>query len=136
MAVLDSLGQALPGTFAGQQAQRWPLQVDSKREVEKLVKAACEAFIMALTKAAVEAMLSFITKVTAVRVARPASGTAKPLREQVWLDVCLSRAQGWVALSMVLWRGDCCCCQGALVHGWRMPVVMTQCACVWARMSF
>ena len=51
--------------------------------MEKLVKAACEAFIMALTKAAVEAMLSFITKVTAVRVARPASGTAKPLREQV-----------------------------------------------------
>ena len=57
--------------------------MDSKRDVEKLVKAACEAFIMALTKAAVEAMLSFITKVTAVRVARPTSGTAKPLREQV-----------------------------------------------------
>ena len=58
--------------------------MDSKREVEKLLKAACEAFIMAVTKAAVEAMLSFLTKVTAVRVARPGAGSqAKPLREQV-----------------------------------------------------
>ena len=59
--------------------------MDGKRELEKLLKAACEAFIMAVTKAAVEAMLSFLTKVTAVRVARPGAGIpahSKPLREQ------------------------------------------------------
>lgn len=60
------------------------VQMDSKREVEKLLKSACEAFIMAVTKATVEAMLSFLTKVTAVRVARPGAGQqARPLREQV-----------------------------------------------------
>jgi hypothetical protein len=58
--------------------------VDSKRELEKQLKAACESFIMAATKAAVEPMLSFITKVTAVKVAAQASpGTSKPFREQV-----------------------------------------------------
>ena len=62
-----------------------PPQVDSKKELEKLLKATCEAFIMAVTKLTVEPMLSFITKVTAVRVAASAqsSGSAKALREQV-----------------------------------------------------
>ena len=63
------------------------LQVDSKRELEKLLKLTCEAFIMAVTKSSVEAMLSFLTKVTAVRVRGASSGSsgaqARPLREQV-----------------------------------------------------
>lgn len=57
-------------------------QVDSKKELEKALKATCEAFIMGATKATVEDMLSFITKVTAVKVVS-ASANAKPLREQV-----------------------------------------------------
>ena len=66
-------------------APETPPQVDSKKELEKLLKATCEAFIMAVTKLTVEPMLSFITKVTAVRVAASAqnSGASKPLREQV-----------------------------------------------------
>jgi hypothetical protein len=59
--------------------------VDSKRELEKQLKAACEGFIMAATKAAVEPMLSFITKVTAVKVAAQANpGLNKPFREQAF----------------------------------------------------
>ncbi|MEW5317182.1 MAG: hypothetical protein WDW38_008507 [Sanguina aurantia] len=54
-------------------------QVDSKKEVEKQLKAVCEAFIMALTKVAVEPLLSFITKVTAVRVAANAAAAAAGL---------------------------------------------------------
>ncbi len=71
-------------------------QVDSKKELEKLLKAACEAFIMRVTKATVEPMLSFITKVTAVRalarpitqhsVSAPQPPAPKPLREQVIHD--------------------------------------------------
>jgi len=57
------------------------VQVDSKKELEKQVKASCEAFIMAVTKLTVEPMLSFITKVTAVKVAMLSS--SKRLREQV-----------------------------------------------------
>lgn len=57
-------------------------QVDSKKELEKQVKASCEAFIMAVTKLTVEPMLSFITKVTAVKVATSLSN-GKRLREQV-----------------------------------------------------
>lgn len=57
-------------------------QVDSKKELEKALKATCEAFIMGATKATVEDMLSFITKVTAVKVVS-AAANAKPLREQV-----------------------------------------------------
>ncbi len=57
------------------------VQVDSKKELEKQVKASCEAFIMAVTKLTVEPMLSFITKVTAVKVAMLTS--SKRLREQV-----------------------------------------------------
>lgn len=37
--------------------------MDSKKELEKLLKATCEAFIMSVTKLTVEPMLSFITKV-------------------------------------------------------------------------
>ena len=69
------------------------LQVDSKKELEKLLKVTCEVFIMSVTKATVEPMLSFITKVTAVRArskytSHIASTAAqpqrpKPLREQV-----------------------------------------------------
>ena len=58
------------------------LQVDSKKDLEKLLKATCEVFIMAVTKLTVEPMLSFITKVTAVRVASSLS-SGKRLREQV-----------------------------------------------------
>jgi len=60
------------------------VQVDSKKELEKLLKATCEAFIMAVTKLTVEPMLSFIAKVTAVRVAASAQSAAasRPLREQ------------------------------------------------------
>ena len=58
------------------------LQVDSKKDLEKLLKATCEVFIMAVTKLTVEPMLSFITKVTAVRVASSLN-SGKRLREQV-----------------------------------------------------
>lgn len=40
-------------------------QVDSKKELEKRLKAVCESFIMAATKVAVDPMLSFLTKVRA-----------------------------------------------------------------------
>ncbi len=59
-------------------------QVDSKKELDKLLKATCEAFIMAITKLTVEPMLSFLTKVTAFRVA-PALSAGNPLRQQVCL---------------------------------------------------
>ncbi|KAL3152568.1 hypothetical protein ABBQ32_001593 [Trebouxia sp. C0010 RCD-2024] len=58
-------------------------QVDSKKELEKQVKASCEAFIMAVTKLTVEPMLSFITKVTAVKVAT-SNSSSKRLREQAF----------------------------------------------------
>ncbi|KAK9825230.1 hypothetical protein WJX74_002000 [Apatococcus lobatus] len=58
-------------------------QVDSKKELDKLLKATCEAFIMAITKLTVEPMLSFITKVTAFRVA-PALSAGQPLRQQAF----------------------------------------------------
>jgi conserved oligomeric Golgi complex subunit 3 len=43
--------------------------VDSKQELEKALKTACEAFIMAVTKLTVEPMLSFLHKVTATKAA-------------------------------------------------------------------
>ena len=58
------------------------LQVDSRKDLEKLLKATCEVFIMAVTKLTVVPMLSFITKVTAVRVASSLN-SGKRLREQV-----------------------------------------------------
>lgn len=42
--------------------------IDSRRELERHLKVACEAYIMSVTRRIVEPMLSFITKVTAVRV--------------------------------------------------------------------
>lgn len=63
------------------------LQIDSKKELEKLLKATCEVFIMAVTKATVEPMLSFITKVTAVRVASSLN-PGRRLREQVSPRAC------------------------------------------------
>ena len=74
------------------------LQVDSKKELEKQVKASCEAFIMAVTKLTVEPMLSFITKVTAVKVATSLANS-KRLREQV----CV--------FSSVLCRTGCSMCE-------------------------
>lgn len=69
------------------------MQVDSKKELEKLLKVTCEVFIMSVTKSTVEPMLSFITKVTAVRArlkysSQPTTNLSqlpkmKPLREQV-----------------------------------------------------
>lgn len=53
--------------------------MDSKKELERALKAGCEAFIMGVTKLTVDDMLSFITKVTAVKVA----ASSRPLREQV-----------------------------------------------------
>ncbi|XP_017616734.1 conserved oligomeric Golgi complex subunit 3-like [Gossypium arboreum] len=67
-------------------------QVDAKKELEKILKATCEEFIMAVTKQVVDPMLAFVTKVTAVKVAL-SSGTqnqkrdsvmAKPLKEQAF----------------------------------------------------
>ncbi|BDA42423.1 Conserved oligomeric Golgi complex subunit 3 [Coccomyxa sp. Obi] len=57
--------------------------IDSKKELEKLLKATCEVFIMAVTKLTVEPMLSFITKVTAVRVASSLN-PGRRLREQAF----------------------------------------------------
>ena len=78
------------------------LQVDSKKELERALKAGCEAFIMGATKLAVDDMLSFITKVTAVRVA----ASPKPLREQVGplLPACAAAVRGGSC-------ADCCACQ-------------------------
>ena len=71
------------------------MQVDSKKELEKLLKVTCEVFIMSVTKSTVEPMLSFITKVTAVRArskysSQPTTNISqapkvKLLREQVML---------------------------------------------------
>ena len=56
------------------------MQSDARRELERNLKAACEAFILAVTKATVEPMLGFITKVTAVAV----SGSAQPLKDHAF----------------------------------------------------
>ncbi|GAB4817343.1 hypothetical protein N2152v2_004389 [Parachlorella kessleri] len=58
--------------------------LDSKKDLERQLKATCEAFIMHVTKLVVEPMLSFITKVTAVKVAQQGADAAKPLREQAF----------------------------------------------------
>eukprot|EP00227_Mantoniella_beaufortii_P002645 CAMPEP_0197613336 /NCGR_PEP_ID=MMETSP1326-20131121/58966_1 /TAXON_ID=1155430 /ORGANISM="Genus nov. species nov., Strain RCC2288" /LENGTH=793 /DNA_ID=CAMNT_0043182195 /DNA_START=165 /DNA_END=2546 /DNA_ORIENTATION=- len=44
------------------------LTIDSRRDLERHLRMACEAYIMSVTRLIVEPMLSFITKVTAVRV--------------------------------------------------------------------
>ena len=51
-------------------------KIDSKKELEKQLKAACEAYIMTITKEIVDPMLSFITKVTAFRVSSSSQGKA------------------------------------------------------------
>ena len=84
-ALKTVLAQDIHTTF--QHRCPW-MQVDSKKELEKQVKASCEAFIMAVTKLTVEPMLSFITKVTAVKVATSVSN-GKRLREQVALPAFL-----------------------------------------------
>ena len=56
------------------------LHLDSKKELEKQLKAACETFIISVTKTTVEPMLGFITKVTAMQV----TGTRQPLREHAF----------------------------------------------------
>ena len=61
------------------------IQVDSKKDLEKLLKATCEVFIMAVTKLTVEPMLSFITKVTAVRVASSLNSWQAPQRAGTFL---------------------------------------------------
>ncbi len=53
---------------------------DSKRELEKKLKVACESYIMGVTKLSVEPMLSFITKVTTTRVA----STKKALKDHAF----------------------------------------------------
>lgn len=64
--------------------------IDAKKELEKSLKATCEAFIMSITKSAVEPFLSFLTKVTAVKVTQGAGKSDAPaapgrsLREQAF----------------------------------------------------
>ncbi|KAF7837597.1 conserved oligomeric Golgi complex subunit 3 [Senna tora] len=67
-------------------------QIDTKKELEKSLKATCEEFIMSVTKQVVDPLLSFVTKVTAVKVALSSGGQnqklesvmTKPLREQAF----------------------------------------------------
>ncbi|XP_021756744.1 conserved oligomeric Golgi complex subunit 3-like isoform X2 [Chenopodium quinoa] len=67
-------------------------QVDAKKDLEKILKATCEEFIMSVTKLIVDPLLSFVAKVTAVK-ATVSSGSqnqkletvrAKPLKEQAF----------------------------------------------------
>jgi hypothetical protein len=87
------------------------VQVDSKKELERALKAGCEAFIMGATKLAVDDMLSFITKVTAVRVA----ASSKPLREQVgpllWRAQQLCGRVAHVQTVVHVNFADCCALQ-------------------------
>eukprot|EP00803_Ostreobium_quekettii_P011407 evm.model.scf_473.11 EVM.evm.TU.scf_473.11 scf_473:71499-75186(-) len=55
-------------------------QVDSKKQLEKQLKQACESLIMMVTKATVEPMLSFLTKVTAIRAVAHTNAEGRPLR--------------------------------------------------------
>lgn len=76
------------------------------QDLERQLKAQCEAFIMAVTKLVVEPMLSFITKVTAAKVAAQVAegggAGAKPLREQVggWVGFWGWGRRGGVPLSV------------------------------------
>ncbi len=92
-----SLSACCLPAYAAQGETENPPQVDSKKELEKALKATCEAFIMGATKATVEEMLSFITKVTAVKVASTTGTVTKPLREQV----CSTFVDG--PLPLFLW---------------------------------
>ncbi|XP_072071429.1 conserved oligomeric Golgi complex subunit 3 isoform X1 [Arachis hypogaea] len=67
-------------------------QIDTKKELEKSLKATCEEFIMSVTKLVVDPLLSFVTKVTAVKVALSSGGQnpkldsvmTKPLKDQAF----------------------------------------------------
>ncbi|XP_019443675.1 PREDICTED: conserved oligomeric Golgi complex subunit 3 [Lupinus angustifolius] len=67
-------------------------QIDTKKELEKSLKATCEEYIMSVTKLVVDPLLSFVTKVTAVKVALYSGGQnqkldsamAKPLKDQAF----------------------------------------------------
>ncbi|MED6147601.1 Golgi transport complex subunit 3 [Stylosanthes scabra] len=67
-------------------------QIDTKKELEKSLKATCEEFIMSVTKLVVDPFLSFVTKVTAVKVALSSGGQnpkldsvmTKPLKDQAF----------------------------------------------------
>ncbi|KAE9601563.1 putative oligomeric Golgi complex, subunit 3, cullin repeat-like-containing [Lupinus albus] len=67
-------------------------QIDTKKELEKSLKATCEEYIMSVTKLVVDPLLSFVTKVTAVKVALSSGGQnqkldsamAKPLKDQAF----------------------------------------------------
>lgn len=76
-------------------------QVDGKKELEKALKGACEAFIMAVTKTAVEPLLSFLTKVNAVQAVGKVRGTS---------SCVATRVHGWSALRY-RWEavGRSCC---------------------------
>lgn len=58
-------------------------QMDSKKELETVLKQSCEAFIMTVTKLMIEPVLSFLAKSTAAR-ALAAGAAAKPLKEHAF----------------------------------------------------
>jgi hypothetical protein len=59
-------------------------QMDAKKDLERQLKANCEAFIMAVTKMTVDPALTFLTKVTAIKVALGDGPDQKPLREHAF----------------------------------------------------
>ncbi|KAH7624210.1 hypothetical protein Ndes2526B_g01470 [Nannochloris sp. 'desiccata'] len=59
-------------------------QMDAKKDLERQLKANCEAFIMAVTKLTVDPALTFLTKVTSIRVALGDGPDQKPLREHAF----------------------------------------------------
>ncbi len=59
-------------------------QLDAKKDLERQLKANCEAFIMAVTKMTVDPALTFLTKVTAIQVALGDGPDQKPLREHAF----------------------------------------------------
>eukprot|EP01025_Chloroclados_australasicus_P038138 TRINITY_DN3909_c1_g1_i1.p1 TRINITY_DN3909_c1_g1~~TRINITY_DN3909_c1_g1_i1.p1 ORF type:complete len:612 (-),score=69.55 TRINITY_DN3909_c1_g1_i1:390-2225(-) len=61
-------------------------QVDSKKELDRILKSSCEALIMTLTKLTVDPMLSFITKKTAVTTVANAGGQRMPLKQHAFAD--------------------------------------------------
>ena len=64
-ALDGSLSQ--PGGTMGAPMRTVEAQLDGRLELERALKAACEAFILAVTKAAVEPLLGFLAKAAAVR---------------------------------------------------------------------
>ncbi|KAG7670776.1 hypothetical protein KSW81_004209 [Nannochloris sp. 'desiccata'] len=58
--------------------------MDAKKDLERQLKANCEAFIMAVTKLTVDPALTFLTKVTSIRVALGDGPDQKPLREHAF----------------------------------------------------